>query len=618
MSLRFDDIAHLFSEKFESDCVLITRLKNQLQTQLKFENASSHLADKMECLISLIKFLEMNLKNANCKIYGSFVRQMFEKMFLSTYDESGYGDSQNHDVDCTVFDSEEDYTDLKDEFWNIVDTFEVLEKLDYSADIKFGKYFVVKVNDITMNCDSEKRRKQYIEQRKEEARNRLENEYETNSNDTTPYVGRSRRGRGRGYSRYYSTEGRSFREQYPTVDSYINYYMSNVDARYSYELEKLDKEILKKFNGVPHAHIILKNPQNNTYVIVDLLGFPIASNAYNIDEDIDVNTLSLTRDGIKSKADFFTTLQSIQQRRGIMKTDIQKMKDDLENRTMSFSEKSNIYNNIIHFTGFRTKILAVGYDSIESESHMCDIQIEMTEDCPISSAKAPYPVINLDCGHSISVIALSGLVNIQASDYTESVRCPHCRASILPKMIEKKPTFATVPDPSIVSKIYKSGMSRRNSFSDVTVPEYTQKKIISSENVNTMLENMGLREKRLYDDVINIGGYEHNENIYQNEMIEEQNEIEDNTSNTSNSSMPTLEPFGSTESAVVQDWGSPNRAWDEIEGWSRTVTETEVVTQNMTENVTEIEPAPELVEDSDPDEIEDRISFSGNLASQCP
>ena len=496
MSLRFDDIAHLLSEKSESDSVLINRLKNLLQTQSKFEESSSHLADKMECLITLIKFLEMNLNNVNCKIYGSFVRQMFEKMFLSTYDESGYGDSQNHDVDCTVFTTEQEYKNSKDEFWNIIDTFEVLEKLDYKADIKFGKYFVVKVNDITMNCDSEKRKKQNIEQKKEEARRRLERRYEENQR----YFARNLSGRSSTYD--YSTEDRRFIDRYPTVDSYISFYMSGIDSRFSYELKNLDNEIIKKFNGVPHVHIILKNPQNNTYVIVDIIGYPITSNVYNIDEDIDVNTLSLTRDGIKSKANFLTTIQSIQQRRGIMKTNIQKMKDDLQNKTLSFIEKSCIYNNIIQFTGFRTKILAVGYDSIESESHMCDIKIETTEECIISSAKAPYPVINLDCGHSISVIALSGLVNIQASDYTESVRCPHCRANLLPKMIEKKPTFASIPDSSIVSKIYKSGISRRNSFSDIDVPEYTQKKIISSENVNIVLENMGLREKRIYDDDI--------------------------------------------------------------------------------------------------------------------
>jgi len=180
MSLKFDDISHLLSEKSESDTILINKLKNLLQTQSMFENSSSHLADKIECLTSFIKFSEMNIKNANCKIYGSFVRQMFEKMFLSTYDESGYGDSQNHDVDCTVFNSEEEYNASKNEFWNMIDTLEVMEKLDHIADIKFGKYFVCKVTDITMNCDSEKRQKELIEKKMQESRISLEQIYDNN------------------------------------------------------------------------------------------------------------------------------------------------------------------------------------------------------------------------------------------------------------------------------------------------------------------------------------------------------------------------------------------------------------------------------------------------------
>ena len=37
---------------------------------------------------------------------------MFEKMFLSTYDETGYGDSENHDVDMHIFESKEKYFDF--------------------------------------------------------------------------------------------------------------------------------------------------------------------------------------------------------------------------------------------------------------------------------------------------------------------------------------------------------------------------------------------------------------------------------------------------------------------------------------------------------------------------
>lgn len=94
-----------------------------LLRQEKFNNVTNHLEEKFEALLSFIKFIETNVPQSSCKIYGSFVRQMFEKMFLSTYDESGYGDSENHDVDLHIFESKEKYLEFKTEFNNIIDTF---------------------------------------------------------------------------------------------------------------------------------------------------------------------------------------------------------------------------------------------------------------------------------------------------------------------------------------------------------------------------------------------------------------------------------------------------------------------------------------------------------------
>jgi len=89
------------SEQQKED--MINFLTTQEKNKQKFKNATIHLEEKFECLISFIKFIEINIPSSSTKIYGSFVRQMFEKMFLSNYDDSGYGDSENHDVDCTIF-----------------------------------------------------------------------------------------------------------------------------------------------------------------------------------------------------------------------------------------------------------------------------------------------------------------------------------------------------------------------------------------------------------------------------------------------------------------------------------------------------------------------------------
>lgn len=257
-------------------------------------------------------------------------------------------------------------------------------------------------------------------------------------------------------------------------------------------LRSLEQSIKDKFDGVPHFNIVLKNPINDDYIIIDLLAYPIVDEEYNIIDDINVNTLCMTRDGIKSRSDFFESIKSISDRTGIIKINMEQMKDDLETKTLSFNDKSKIYNRIVNFMGFRTKILSVGYEQIQSDEKMVDIFIETTDPCSITSAKAPYTCINMECGHPLSVMAFSGLVNIKSSEYTEQILCPTCRAKLLPKMINKKPTSIEFPDPSIVSRIFQTGHSRRGSIS-IVIPKPVHNEIISTDNLNTIFENLGLK-----------------------------------------------------------------------------------------------------------------------------
>jgi hypothetical protein len=395
----------------------------------------THIKNKFLTLISFIKFFEKNVPSSSCKIYGSFVRQAFEKIFISTPDESGYGNSQNHDIDISIFDSEEIYNNNMESFYNLIDILELMENIDDEhnlnsefSDIKFGEYRVVKVYDITMNCHYEKRELK----RKQELT---------------------------GYLQYYS------------------------------QIENLKKTIRQKFNGVPHFHVILYNKNENTYIIIDLLGYPIADNQYNIDDDIDVNTLYITRDGIKSKSDFLTTIESIIKRRGIIKIDMETMKNDLETKTLTFTEKSKIYNNIVNFLGLRTKILGNGYENLESETKIPKIYFETDDRCEITDLIPPYIGIYLECGHKMSVMALSGIVNIQKNEYSEYIGCPYCRQQLLPKLIEKNITMTNIPDTDDISMLYSLGIIQDPHKVELQQPIH--KEIMSKENIDSILENMG-------------------------------------------------------------------------------------------------------------------------------
>lgn len=423
----------------------------------KFKKSTVHLKSKFDALLSFIKFIETNVPQSYCKIYGSFVRQMFEKMFLSTYDESGYGDSQNHDVDINIFQSKESYLEAKTEFNNVIDTFEVMSKLDFDADIKFGEFHLVRIHELTINIsDNDSRRIETLRKR------------------ISDYIIR--------YNTHAST---------PISENDVQLPSRNI-MQDRVRLRNLEQSIKNKFDGVPHFNIVLKNPSNGDYIIIDLLAYPIIDEEYNIIDDINVNTLCMTRDGIQSRSDFLESIKSISDRIGIVKINMEKMKEDLKTKTLTFNEKSKIYNRIVNFMGFRTKILAVGYEQIKSNDQMVDIFIEKEEKCSITGSPPPYTSINMECGHALSVMAFSGLVNIKASDYTEQILCPTCRAQLLPKMINKKQDEIRIPDPSIVSHIFQTGQSRRGSIS-IQIPQPVHNEIISKDNLNTVFENLGLK-----------------------------------------------------------------------------------------------------------------------------
>lgn len=443
---------------------------------IKLVHSTNHLKNKFLTLINFIKFIETNLLIDTCKIYGSFVRQLFEKMFISSYDETGYGDSENHDVDMTIFDSEESYINNKEQFYTIIELLENLQKIE-NNNITFNNYIIKKIYDLTLNCDYEKRELQKRQERIEQ----------------------------------------------------ISVYLQNYQPIYNTKVANLEKSIRKKFNGVPHFHIILYNIDDDTYIIIDLLGYPISDTEYNINDDIDVNTLYITKEGIKSKFDFFTTIESIIKHRGILKMNIESMKNDLETKSLTFNEKSRLYNNIVNFIGLRTKILANGYNQIESDKKIIDIYLEKNNICEITDLHPPYIKINLDCSHSISIMALAGLVNIQNNEYTEYIGCPFCREKLLPKMIINNISQQIIPDKEAILQIIENKIDSTspiiNIFNEKLIPKPTINEIMSQDNINNILENMG------YNNYDNINNNTNLENQYDNQY---DNQYENNYDNDNN------------------------------------------------------------------------------------
>jgi hypothetical protein len=102
------------------------------------------------------------------------------------------------------------------------------------------------------------------------------------------------------------------------------------------------------------------------------------------------------------------------------------------------------------------------------------ISIEKIEDCLITGVNPPYLKLNLECKHSISLMAYKGIINSDDDD-TESIRCPMCRRDLKINFIFKDPKL-----------VYNSNM--KNIKFNMSSSENFRKKscLISEDAINQM------------------------------------------------------------------------------------------------------------------------------------
>jgi hypothetical protein len=441
---------HQNNDEFISNLTLqlTMKLKQTIKNLNLHKKSTEHLMDKTIAIYSFKTFCEKVLNNITTfKIYGSFTRQLFEKAFIWTFDESGYGSTENHDVDISIFASQEDY-DLNDQmFWYLIQTLELMVNIsetdeNFTKICLFNNYHIKQIINLSIFNDDDLARIKYLQQTKES--------YET---ATDPYM-----------------------------LEYAGILQNKIDL--------IKTTIRNKFIGIPHFNIILFNPLNNTHILIDLLGYPVTHKTENNKEehrDININTIEIKGNTLTADSDFMEILQCIIERNGICRINFERMIKRLEEEALVHYEKSIIYNNIINFMTTRTKILSLGYKNIYSNNLLCKFEIEKKEECDITNLPPPYIKINLKCGHSFSVMALSGITTIKSSEYSEAVQCPLCREKLIPNLEEKKINEIKIPS---IEDIYTFPKEVINGKTEKIKLKYTKNEIISDDNVNYVLKNI--------------------------------------------------------------------------------------------------------------------------------
>lgn len=403
----------------------IERIKNNLKLLEKNKKSTEHFKNKILVLISFAKYIE-NYCNISVKIYGSFVRQLFEKIFIYNYDETGYGDTQNHDIDISIYKDENEFIDKKQNFYGLIDIFYILSKLKFDEKLNFEGFYLVKINDLTITKDNE------------------------------------------------------------TIHQ---------NSLYPHELE--DNETTFKYLNNPHYHFILKNINFDEYIVFDMFAYPIImQNEYNLNNDINVNKLILTSKGISTEFDFFTTLYGIIKRQGICNINFNHLIENLKSMTLTFNEKKKIYNQILQFIVYRTKILSVGYDKITSDYLLCEIEIEYKEKCILTELDPPYIKIKLECSHYLSVMSMAGITNIQTNEFTEQVVCPYCREKLIPNVSNKPTLDIKMPNIELILNLEMNHENKiRYDEVYLNIEKYQQTEIMSQSNFIEVYNHIGIKNK---------------------------------------------------------------------------------------------------------------------------
>lgn len=139
--------------------IIEDKMKMFEEKKLNFDNQkkiTDNFRTKTDFVVKFFKFVKNNISlSHSIKIFGSFVRNMFEKIYLNIDDKTGYGDCRGNDVDMVIFDNIYEYTDYKIYFDIFIDKLRKIMMINnISSDkILIGEYYLT---NIKANSDDPK------------------------------------------------------------------------------------------------------------------------------------------------------------------------------------------------------------------------------------------------------------------------------------------------------------------------------------------------------------------------------------------------------------------------------------------------------------------------------
>jgi len=161
--------------------------------------------------------------------------------------------------------------------------------------------------------------------------------------------------------------------------------------------------------------------------------------------DYSVNSCMLTKDGIGlanpySMITFFEFLENLCHNQTSSNINLEVFQENAFPKTTSVSRevKTMFLRKIYNFIVERyLRVVESGYQIV---GYCPSLFLETKEECHLTSCKAPYPCLQLECGHKISLMGYKGIVENGDIEGTESIRCPMCRSDLKIKFTHEAET----------------------------------------------------------------------------------------------------------------------------------------------------------------------------------
>ncbi len=147
--------------------------------------------------------------------------------------------------------------------------------------------------------------------------------------------------------------------------------------------------------------------------------------------DFSVNNFIINSNGIQAlfEYNFLQYLENIyfQETKFIHRPDILQSHAFPPNNILNRHEKLYYLNKVYELTKRSLNLLPSDYKIAKlNPIH----SIETKEDCSITGCSPPYPLVLLQCGHKLSLMAYKGILFKTSDIDTQAIRCPLCRQDL--------------------------------------------------------------------------------------------------------------------------------------------------------------------------------------------